>query len=64
MFQSLIGRLKTFSPLFLQGAFLQFQSLIGRLKTGENQRSSRGYKRVFQSLIGRLKTDESYGYIW
>ena len=56
MFQSLIGRLKTYaSDGDIDRTVSVFQSLIGRLKT-DFLNAAHPKMFVFQSLIGRLKT--------
>ena len=56
MFQSLIGRLKTFEGEIPQRVIgIVFQSLIGRLKTMKLATVINEFT-MFQSLIGRLKT--------
>ena len=55
VFQSLIGRLKTYSDALAPSSLDKFQSLIGRLKTDLTSLYQMWYN-MFQSLIGRLKT--------
>ena len=58
-FQSLIGRLKTYTPYAKDNSKNKFQSLIGRLKTGDGH-AYNAFIDEFQSLIGRLKTAKWY----
>jgi len=55
LFQSLIGRLKTFAGNCPKKMSTPFQSLIGRLKTRAIDVVAQNMAE-FQSLIGRLKT--------
>ena len=56
MFQSLIGRIKTYQMYEYTQTEDLFQSLIGRIKTRMVRQAKRDSYKGFQSLIGRIKT--------